>query len=465
MHIFKKKYTVNVFYPFKRHLMLNLCKTKNSIFIYLALIFLNISSVTLIQASDWSIPVNLSSCGVNSTNATVTFDSTGLVMTAWSEFNGNHYVICSSSKELIGSWGEPIQISIDGADAFSPQVVLDDHGNAFAIWVRKNKDNFVIQSATKLFGTSWELPIDISRCGLQGEDASLPQIILNPCGGFYAIWQKNNGKTNVIEFASWDLKLKKWSAIKTLSSNKASGLGCTNPRIASNRFGDVFAVWCNNEKRVVQGALGRRNATRWTTPKALSEFGNQVTNAEIAIDFRGNAIAVWSSRIGIDYVVQAATRQKGYKWQAPVNLSADGECSIQPSLSMNFEGTAIVSWQKSDGVYSIIQLATKVSGSNWSSPINLSTEGDDATDSQAVISSSNKIFVAWKRSNGANFVIQTSTKEFESVFSDPLTISEEGHDAVNPQIAIDKLGNTVAVWRRSDGINTITEASFKSALP
>lgn len=444
--------------------MQNLCTTKSTFFIYLAAIFLNCSNGAILQASDWSTPVNLSSCGANTTSAKVTFDSMGRIMAVWSEFNGSHYVIQSSSKNVIGSWTTPAQVSSCGFDAFNPQVALDEYGNAIAIWARKNEDNFIIQSATKSFEKPWEQPINVSLSCLSGQDASFPQIILNPNGGAYAVWQKNNGETNVIEFASWDSELKKWSEVTILSNNHASGLGCTKPRIASNRFGDVFAVWCNNEKNVVQTALGR-NGGNWSKPKALSESGNQVLNAQIAIDLHGNAVAAWTRSNGTDFIVQASSRHKGSKWQKPVNLSMVGQSALLPSLSMNLEGNTVISWQRSNGVHSVVQLATKEPGFNWSLPINLTARDEDATDSQAVIGPSNEVFVAWKISDGENFVIQASTGQLESCFFELVTLSEPFHDAVNPQIAINEIGSTVAVWKRSDGINTVTQASFKSIQP
>ena len=113
--------------------MQKFCKTKNAFFIYLATIFLNCSGSGVLQASNWFTPVNLSSCGTNATGAKVSFDSFGRIMAIWSEYDGSNYVIQSSSKKVIGSWSTPSQVSSCGADAFNPQVVLDDHGNAIAI--------------------------------------------------------------------------------------------------------------------------------------------------------------------------------------------------------------------------------------------------------------------------------------------------------------------------------------------
>jgi hypothetical protein len=48
-------------------------------------------------------------------------------------------------------FSDPVNISVAGQDAFTPQLVIDSNNNIVAIWYRSNGTNTIIQSSTKLF--------------------------------------------------------------------------------------------------------------------------------------------------------------------------------------------------------------------------------------------------------------------------------------------------------------------------
>lgn len=408
--------------------------------------------------ADWSHPVNISPTGFNATNSQIVVDKDDRSVAIWSGFNGTSYVIQSSTKNLKGPWSAPIILSKLGKDAFNPQITVDPKGNIYAIWSRKKGNAFVVQSSVKYKQKDWSTPLNVSIKGVKGQDALFPQVLFGNDGETYAIWQKNNGTANVIQFAMKEKAHGSFTKPITISTNKGVGRGCTRPQFAINQYGDLFAVWINNEKLTVQFSL-KHFGEDWTLPKDLSDAGKPIQNAQIALDHEGNAIASWS-RQNEKMIVQAVYRKKNGNWGTAINLSTPGFDALFPSLSISQAGNAVIAWQRSDGTYSLIQAVTKIGNGNWSPVVDLTETGQDASNPQTATGIHDSALVVWKRSNGSNFVIQESSAIFGDEWSNPTTLSEDGEDAVNPNVAINASNHASIIWQRSNGTDTIIQTTY-----
>src|ERR1051325_6115370 len=90
-------------------------------------------------------------------------------------------------------------LSAAGQNASSPQVAIDPAGDAVAVWTRFNGTNTIIQSASRPAGGAWSAPLDLSAAG---QNASSPQIAVDPAGNAVAVWTRSNGTNNIIQTAS-----------------------------------------------------------------------------------------------------------------------------------------------------------------------------------------------------------------------------------------------------------------------
>jgi hypothetical protein len=149
-------------------------------------------------------------------------------------------------------------------------------------------------------------------------------------------------------------------------------------------------------------------------------------------------------------------------WSSPADLSLPYENAYSPQIGIDSSGNATAVWEGSNGVNSIIQASTKPFGGTWQmTPDNLSLPGLDAYRPQIGIDSSGNATVVWQRSDGDNSIIQASTKSSEGWQTTPDNLSLPGLDADYPQIGIDSSGNATAVWQTWNGSNSIIQASTK----
>ena len=124
----------------------------------------------------------------------------------------------------------------------------------------------------------------------------------------------------------------------------------------------------------------------------------------------------------------------------------------------------IAVWTRQNGLPGgkwIIQASyTTDGGATWLAAVdakNLSSDGQNAEKPQISLSGKNGIAV-WKRSNGSNTIIQTSyTKDGGVTWSSVLDLSDVGGNADEPQIEI-REQNGVSVWYRNDGTYNIIQS-------
>jgi hypothetical protein len=356
-------------------------------------------------SATWAPPVDIGE-GDSNLYPEIAVDATGNVTAVWREYDG---IIQSSTKLFGGSWQTtPDNLSQPGQSAADAQIAVDPNGNATAVWVRDNGSGWVIQSSTKPFGGSWQTtPDNLSQ---PSQRISYPQIAVDPNGNATAVWEMYNGSNLVIQ-----------------SSTKPFG-----------------GSW-------------------QTTPDNLSQPGQDASHPQIAVDPNGNVTAVWARYDGSNEIIQSSTKPFGGSWQTtPDNLSQPGQDAALSQIAVDPNGNATAVWDRSDGGYGrIIQSSTKPFGGSWqTTPDNLSQPGQGASLAQIAVDPNGNATAVWERSDGSNYIIQSSTKPFGGSWQiTPDNLSQPGHDATYSQIAVDANGNATAVWQRDNGSVWVVQSS------
>jgi hypothetical protein len=165
-----------------------------------------------------------------------------------------------------------------------------------------------------------------------------------------------------------------WLAPQDLS---AAGQGAYDPQVAVDGQGNAIAVWhrfdagTNTIVQAAARAAASRRRRRYFTPKRggsfgapqdLSAAGQSASFSEVAVDGRGNAIAVWRRFDGTNTIVQAAVRAAGGSFGAPQDLSAAGQTANDPQVAVDGQGNAIAVWSRSNGTNYIVQAAVRAAG-------------------------------------------------------------------------------------------------------
>lgn len=306
---------------------------------------------------------------------------------------------------------------------------------------------------------AWLAPQDLSA---PGQDASNGDVAVDAEGNAYAVWARYNGAEYIVQ-ASIRPAGGGWQPPQDLS---ASGQSAVNANVSVNGRGDAVAVWhrSNGVHDVVQAAF-RPAGGVWQPAQDLSAVGQTASDGHVAVDSAGNAVAVWLRYNGSHYVAQATVRPFGGTWQLPAqDLSAAGQNAGSLDMAVGAAGDAIAIWIRSNGTNAIVQASHRPAGGAWQLPAaNLSAAGQSADDPKVALDALGNAVAVWDRSNGTNDIVQASSRPAGAVWQAPENLSAVGQDAASADVDLGSGGNAVAVWRRSNGTNDIVQAAMRAA--
>ena len=398
------------------------------------------AAATTALALTWGAPADVAATSGNS-GQQIAIAPDGAVTAVWSHFGGTSTIIQAASRPAgSNTWGTASDLSATGQSADSPQIAVASDGSATAVWIRYDGANNIIQAATRPAGGSWSAPSDLS---VTGQSAFSPQIAMASDGSATAVWSRFNGAKYIIQAATRPAG-GSWGAPTDLS---ATGQNAGTPHIAIASDGSASAVWrrSNGANYIVQAA-SRPAGGSWGAATDLSAPGqNADIDPQIAMASDGSATAVWSRSNGANSIIQAATRPAGGSWGAPTDLSATGQSAFYPEIAVASDGSATAVWRRSNGANNIVQAATRPAGGSWGAPTDLSAAGRNADAPQVAVGSDGAATAVWNRSNGTNSVIQAATRPGGGSWGAPADVSGPG-DAEDAQIAVAPDGTAAVIW-------------------
>ena len=149
----------------------------------------------------------------------------------------------------------------------------------------------------------------------------------------------------------------------------------------------------------------------WSVPQDLSTAGEKASRPEVAIDARGDAVAVWqrltlAATFFVDarYAVQASTRPAGGSWSSvPQDLSTADQNAYEPQVALDAQGDAVAVWTKQiRSSVRVIQASTRPVGKSWGAAEDLSSDTGNADDPRVALGGQGNAVAAWRRGDGNN---------------------------------------------------------------
>lgn len=247
-----------------------------------------------------------------------------------------------------------------------------------------------------------------------------------------------------------------WTAPQTISGPTTSA---SEPQVASSPSGAAVAVWEEDgatSSRIV--ASVRSPGGVWGAEEPLSSgsrFG--IYGQRVAMDARGDAVAVWQS----DGHIQVARHPVDGTWRT---ILWTGGSSNFPDVAMTRSGTVVVVWQKRVARHDRIQVVRRPDGGQWSQMRTLSGTFGDATRPRVAVDARGAATVVWERdwADGQRSAAVVS-RGSHGVWAPPRVVSPARHPGVGPDVAMNARGDTVVAWWGSHAGRKAVQAVVRPA--
>ncbi len=350
-------------------------------------------------------------------------------------------------------------------DGYGEQVAVGVDGATTVVWQRNNGSNWIVQARTRPAGSgTFGAVVDLSAAG---QSAYSPQVAVAVDGATTVIWQRWNGSNRIVQASTRPAGSGTFAAVEDLS---AAGQSADYPQLAVAVDGATTVVWYRSigSDNIVQARTRPAGSITFAAVEDLSALGGTVGSAQVAVAVDGATTVVWNRWNGSNSIVQASTRPAGLGTFAAVeDLSALGGDAYDPQVAVaaGAAGATTVVWTSSNGFHDIVRARTRPAGSITFAAIeDLSALGGDASYPQLAVAVDGATTVVWRRSNGANNIVQASTRPAGSVtFGAAVNLSAPEQHAASPQVAVAVDGTTTVVWRRWNGSDNIVQASTRPA--
>ena len=357
-----------------------------------------------------------------------------------------------------GPWLAPVDLSAADQTAGAPQLAFAPDGTTTATWTAPSGGvHEIVQVSTRPPGGVFGSPVDLSATG---QNASTPQLAVAADGTTIAIWSRYELAGGIVQTSTRP----PGGAFGPAVNLSVAGLEAVTPQIAVAADGTATAVWRRDDgsNHVIQAST-RPVGGVFGAPVNLSATGQDATAPQIAVAADGTTTAVWQRNNGSNEIVQASIRPPGGAFGPPVDLSVTTQDALAPQLAVAADGTTTAIWSRNNGANYVIQASTRPAGGSFSAPVNLSVAGASAETPQLTIAADGSTTVVWSRSDGVNDRAQASTRPAGGAFAAPVDLSAAGSGARDPQVATAADGSTTAIWRRFDGATYIVQSSTRPA--
>jgi hypothetical protein len=254
-----------------------------------------------------------------------------------------------------------------------------------------------------------------------------------------------------------------WSPLGSISAPGEHG---DLSRIAIDKKGNAMAVWRSSTlgSNTIQAAVRPVDGT-FGAAQTLSAPSMLVTSPQILVDRKGNAIASWYRFDGTNDRAEAAFRPVGATFGAVQTISS-GSGVGAPLTAFDRHGNATTVWaEKINGGPFAVQVAVRPVGGIFGTVQTIADPEGDLFPARIAIDTRANALAIWERFDlvGASYSVQVAVRPKGGSFAPALTISDPGEDTRTPQIAVDRKRNAIAVWSGFDGADFQARWAFRPA--
>lgn len=384
--------------------------------------------------------------------ATVAVGPAGSGFAAWTQSNGSVYDIWIAPLNADGSSGTPAVFDTTALDAYGPQLGADANGNVMAVWYQYDgtRDNAWARRYTPTGG--WDTAVLLET---DNGNVNNPALAVAPGGQAVAVWNQHDGLSRFNIWANTYTPAGGWGTATLIENDNAGDARAQQVVMDGN--GNAIAVWEQSDGTRTNIWANRYAAgTGWGTPTLLeSSDSGPAQGPRIGMDSSGNAIAVWHQFDGTRTSVWASRYTVGSGWSSPVRIgNTDEPEATYPMLAMNANGQAVAVWQQNTGSRWNIWAARYTPSSGWGSAARIeANDAGDATAPYIAVDTVGNAIAVWSQAvAGGRHDIWAARSGSDGSWSTPLLIETTDIDeAYGPVLVVDALGNATVVWSQGNG--------------
>lgn len=265
-------------------------------------------------------------------------DANGSLAVVWRDFSSAEAVWFNRWTPDQG-WGTPARLQAEEAPSRQPRVATDTNGNVIVVW-----DQSDCASSYDIWAKRWTVDegwVAAERIDSEDGMARYPEIAIDKSGNAFVVWTQGNGVGAPRVWSSRWTREHGWGPAARLQSNDATAY---DPKVAAAANGSAVATWREYDGEGIYSLwLSRWDAIEgWGAPEQV-DAAQSVGLYDMALDSKGDALAVWSSGSGQGFDVGLWSARWAGAWEPPERV-VDDRRTRDPKVAFDGSGNATAAW-------------------------------------------------------------------------------------------------------------------------
>ena len=266
-------------------------------------------------------------------------------------------------------------------------------------------------------------------------------------GNVVVVWRESAGSRGI-----WSNRWTPndgWGTAERIQSEDAPTF---RPRVAADSSGNVVVVWEQSDCMSSYDIFSRRwtPTEGWGAAERIDSEDGEALYPEVAIDPRGNVVVVWMQANGVGVRSTRSNRwSEDAGWGTPERIQASDAWGSDAHVAVDLEGNAIATWREDS---SELWLNRWTPGGGWGAPERADTTGSVGQYDMAVDSNGDALAV-WSGGSGQGFDRGLWSARWTGAWEPAEEVVDDGRTR-DPKVAFDGSGNAVATWMYWAGADT-----------
>lgn len=294
-------------------------------------------------------------CDDTNSNTQIAMDSNGNAIVVWAVWSGSASRIYTNRYIAGQGWGKAERIQTDeSVNAMSPYLAIDSKGNAILVWRQFDKTkHYRIYASHYNLDKGWSEARIIQT--VDGRDATVPNIVIDSKGNAIAVWKQFGAKFKWMIYTNFYKVGEGWGNAQPINTSSGEII-IHGPRIAIDTRGNAIVMWTQETRKGASFFAIRYTTDKgWDKAMPIDADKGIIRDLQIAMDHKGNAIAFWAQEGNSGKSVWLNQYELRKGWGAPQTMqTANAEGSDNPRVAIDPKGNAIAvwaQWGKTTGIW------------------------------------------------------------------------------------------------------------------
>jgi len=333
-----------------------------------------------------------------------------------------------AAARAAAGWQQPLTLSAPGGRAGEPQVALDRHGVALVVWRQAGG----VQATLRRPGTDFRPPQMLG-------DGGGPQVGFDADGDATVVWLRRGSEVG--GGCSFCVEVSDRPAGGLFAPPEPVPVEGAHPRLAVDPAGDALVLvrYPAGSSRLIRAVFRPAGGAFGAVQKLAAD---QTGEPYAGLDRRGRAVAIWSRGVH----VEGAFAGRGGRF-GKVRFIGPGDI---PELAVNARGDALAVWRLGIPPHARVLAAVRPAGGRFGKPQGIS-KADAGEETDGALDSRGNALAIWRRRDrvGHDNWIEAGFRPAGGRFGKPQRLSRRSAGATGAQVAFDRHGNALAVWTLS----------------